>query len=72
MQGLTSFYIDIPPLRPGSVGAYTFAILCAAIATALRVGIDPYVGGVPFITYVPAVIITALTSGFGAGFFALC
>jgi two-component sensor histidine kinase len=69
MRGLTSFRIDIPALRPGGVGAYAFAFLCAAIATALRVAIDPYVVGVPFITYFPAVIITALISGFGAGLF---
>jgi two-component sensor histidine kinase len=69
MRGLNSFYVDIPALRSGTVGAYAFAFLCAAIATALRVGIDPYVVGVPFITYFPAVIITTLISGFSAGLF---
>src|SRR5262249_955294 len=34
---------------------------------ALGVVIDPYVVGVPFVTFTPAVIITALISGFGAG-----
>jgi two-component sensor histidine kinase len=74
MRGLTSFYIDIPAVRPGTVGAYAFAFLCAAIASALRVAIDPYVVGIPFIALFPAIIITTLISGFGAGLFcvALC
>jgi two-component sensor histidine kinase len=68
-ERLSYYYIDVPALRPGTVGAYAFAFLCTTIATALRIAIDPYVVGVPFITYFPAVIITALISGFGAGFF---
>jgi PAS domain S-box-containing protein len=39
------------------------------LATVLRLVIDPYVEGNPFITLWPAVIITALISGFGAGLF---
>jgi two-component sensor histidine kinase len=66
---LGQFYIDIPALRPGTVGAYAFAFLCAAIATGLRIAIDPYVVGIPFITFFPAVIIATLISGFGAGIF---
>jgi PAS domain S-box-containing protein len=41
----------------------------AAVATALRVALDPYVVGVQFITFAPAIVITTLISGFGAGFF---
>jgi two-component sensor histidine kinase len=69
MRSLTSFYIDIPALRPGTVGGYAFAFLCAALATALRLAIDPYVVGIPLIALFPAVIITTLISGFGAGLF---
>jgi two-component sensor histidine kinase len=69
MRKLVQFYIDIPALRPGTVGAYAFAFLCAAIATALGVIIDPYIVGVPFVTFSPAVILTTLISGFGAGVF---
>jgi two-component sensor histidine kinase len=69
MPRLDSMYLDVPGLRPGSFGAYAFAFLCTAIATAVRIGIDPYVDGVPFITFFPAVIITTLISGFGAGVF---
>jgi two-component sensor histidine kinase len=69
MQRLTSVYFDIPTLRPGTVGAYALGFLCAGLATALRIAIDPYVVGVQFITFFPAVIIATLISGFGAGLF---
>jgi PAS domain-containing protein len=35
----------------------------------LRLALDPYVVGVQFITFAPAIVITTVTSGFGAGFF---
>src|SRR5262245_52520191 len=66
---LRPLYIDIPMLRPGTVGAYAFAFVSVAVATALRVAIDPYVLGVEFITFFPAVVITTAISGLGAGFF---
>src|SRR5215472_2847382 len=69
MQKLANFFIEIPALRPGTVGAYAVAFLCAAIATILAIAIDPYVVGVPFVTFSPAVIITTLISGLGAGLF---
>jgi two-component system, sensor histidine kinase PdtaS len=71
MQRLTLIYIDILALRPGTVGAYAFAFLCAGVATALGIAVDPYVVGVPLVTFPPAVIITALISGFGAGLFCI-
>jgi hypothetical protein len=66
---LPSFYIDVPALRPGTIGAYAFAFVCVAAATALRLAVDPYVVGAQFVTFFPAVVITTLISGFGAGFF---
>jgi two-component sensor histidine kinase len=69
MQRLTSVYFDIPALRPGTVGAYALAFVCAGVATVLRIAIDPYVVGVQFITFFPAVIVATLISGFGAGLF---
>jgi two-component system, sensor histidine kinase PdtaS len=68
-ERLPSFYIDVPALRPGTVGAYALAFTSAGVATVLRLAVDPYVEGVPFITFWPAVIITALISGLGAGLF---
>jgi two-component sensor histidine kinase len=64
-------YIDIPAVRPGTVGAYAFAFACTAVATAVRLTIIPYVEGVQYVTFFPAVIITTLISGFGAGLFSL-
>jgi PAS domain S-box-containing protein len=62
-------YIDVPALRPGTVGAYALAFVSVAVATTLRVALDPYLVGVQFITFAPAIVITTLISGFGAGFF---
>ncbi len=61
-------YVDVPALRPGTVGAYALAIVSAGVATALRLALDPYLTGVQFITFAPAILITTLISGFGAGF----
>jgi PAS domain-containing protein len=66
---LSSFYIDVPALRPGTVGAYALAFVAVGVATALRVAFDPYVVGAQFITFYPAIVITTVISGFGAGFF---
>ena len=65
---LPSLYIDVPVLRPGTVGAYALAFASAGVATALRLVVDPYVVGAQFVTFFPAVVITTLISGFGAGF----
>jgi K+-sensing histidine kinase KdpD len=47
--------------------AYVLAFVSAGVATALRLLIDPYLEGAPFITYFPEIIITTVISGFGAG-----
>jgi two-component sensor histidine kinase len=62
---------DVPALRPGTVGAYALAVLSVMAALVLRLAIDPYVAGVQYVTFFPAVIITALVSGLGAGLFCL-
>jgi PAS domain S-box-containing protein len=64
-------YIDIPALRPGTIGAYLLAFVSVGVATALRLAIDPFVGGLQFATFFPAVIITTLISGLGAGLFSV-
>ncbi len=71
MQRLSLIYFDIPVLRPGTAGAYAFAFMAAAIAMVLRLAIDPYVEGIQYVTFFPAVIITTLVSGLGAGLFCL-
>jgi hypothetical protein len=70
-SGLTSIYTDVPSLRPGTVGAYVLAFVCAGVATALEVAIDQHVGGARYIASLLAVIIATLISGFGAGLFCL-
>jgi hypothetical protein len=55
--------IDIPALRPGTVGAYAFGLVLVGLATALRLAIDPYIVGVQYVTFFPVVIITTLISG---------
>jgi hypothetical protein len=34
-----------------------------------RLAVDPYVVGAKFVMFFPAIVITTLVSGFGAGFF---
>jgi PAS domain S-box-containing protein len=62
-------YGDFPVLRPGTIGAYALAFMSVVFATALRAAIDPYVVGLAYVTFVPAILITTLIGGFGAGFF---
>jgi hypothetical protein len=68
---LASIYIDVPALRPGTIGAYLLAFASVGIATALRLAIHPYVEGLQFATFLPAVIITTLIGGLGAGLFSV-
>jgi two-component sensor histidine kinase len=71
MQRLSLIHFDVPVLRPGTPGGYSFAFVTAAVAMALRLAIDPYVEGVQYVTFFPAVVITTLISGLGAGLFCL-
>jgi PAS domain S-box-containing protein len=64
---LDSVYADILWLQPGTIGAYLLAFVSVGVATALRLAIDPYVEGLQFATFFPAVILTTLISGLGAG-----
>jgi PAS domain S-box-containing protein len=62
-------YINVPAMRPGTLGGYALALVSVLAATSLRLAVDPFVIGVPFLTFWPAVIITALISGLGSGLF---
>jgi PAS domain S-box-containing protein len=66
-KGLAAIYTDVPALRPGSVEAYALAFVSAGVATMVRLAIDPYVMGAECLPFFPAVIITALIGGRGAG-----
>jgi two-component sensor histidine kinase len=71
MERLLGKYVHVPALRPGTFGAYAFAVLTAGLALAARLAIDPYVEGLQYVTFFPAVIITTLVSGVGAGLLCL-
>jgi PAS domain S-box-containing protein len=58
-------------LRPGTIRAYLVAFVSVGVATALRLAIDPYVEGLQFATFLPAVIITTLIGGLDAGLFSV-
>jgi PAS domain S-box-containing protein len=68
IRRLASIYIDIPALRPGTIGAYAFAVLSAMAATVVRVAVDPYVLGTQYLVFHSAVMMTTLSSGLDAGF----
>jgi PAS domain S-box-containing protein len=68
-EGLASIFTDVPTLRPGSVEAYALAFASAGVATVIRLAIDPYVMGAECLPFFPAVMITALIGGLGAGLF---
>lgn len=69
MQWLSRIFLDVPSLRPGTAGAYTFAVLWVALALWLRLAIGPHAG--QYLTFFPAVMITTLISGVAAGMFSL-
>src|SRR5262249_18319929 len=62
-----AIYTDVPTLRPGTFKAYTFALVSAGVATAIRLAIDPYVMAAECVTFFPAVMIATLIGGLGAG-----
>jgi PAS domain S-box-containing protein len=68
-KGLASIYTDVPTLRPGTVEAYALAFASTGVATVMRLAIDPYVMGAECLPFFPAVMITALIGGRGAGLF---
>lgn len=58
-------------LRPRSLAAFGFAILCVAAATLARMAIDLIApNAVPFATYFPAILLATLAGGWLAGAFA--
>jgi PAS domain S-box-containing protein len=58
-------------IRPGSAPAYLMAVAIVAAATMLRLLLSPWVVGVQFITFFPAVIVACFVYGVGAGLFTI-
>jgi signal transduction histidine kinase len=71
MSYLDRLQVDLPRFPPGSLNAYLFAVALVAAATVLRVLLDPWLSGVQFITFSPAVIVTTLFCGVAAGILAM-
>ena len=55
----------------GSLAAYGFAVACVLLATAVRLLFGAAGASLPFATYFPAVLITALLAGVGPGIFSI-
>jgi PAS domain S-box-containing protein len=59
-------------LRPGSPEAYSLAIVCAAIATCLRLSLDLINSDlVPFVAFYPAILLVTFLGGVSAGILTL-
>jgi PAS domain S-box-containing protein len=66
-KSAASIHAEFAKLRPGTIRDYALALVATAVATGLRLAIDPYVVGVQYITFVPAILVVTLIGGFGAG-----
>ena len=71
MLYLDRFYIAPSRFRPGSLNAHLLATLFVAIATELRIAVGSSVSGLYFITFIPAIVATAMICGVEAGLFAV-
>jgi PAS domain S-box-containing protein len=66
----SKLYIDRPHFLPESTKAHLVAGLIVAIATALRLTLNPWVAGMPFVVFFPATIVATFLCGPTAGFLA--
>jgi len=67
MKRVEKLYIALPGAPPGSPQAYALAALMTAGATALRLAMDAWLTGVPFIVYFPTIVLVTLLLGARAG-----
>lgn len=58
---------NLPEVTRRPVWQISVAFICVAVATCLRLVLDPWLFGVPFITFFPAVALAAYIGGTGAG-----
>jgi protein-histidine pros-kinase len=68
---VTKLSIDHPRFQAGSLKAYLIAGFIVAGATALRLTLVPWVPGLPYVAFFPAVILATFLCGSAAGFLAL-
>ena len=62
---------DLLPTQRGGARGYGIALICILAALLLRMAILPTNAGVPFLTFFPAVTVTAILGGFGPGLFSM-
>lgn len=70
MINVSKPYINHPSFQAGSLNAYFIAGAIVAIATALRLALNPWVPGLPYVVFFPAVILVTFLCGSAAGFLA--
>ncbi len=70
MPWLDRIVAEEPRIRPGSVSAYTVAILLVALALGLRFAAGAWLPGSVYLTFWPAVVVAALIGGLGPGLLA--
>ena len=57
-----------PRFDPRSIKAYAVAGVIVALATALRLALGPWIAGLPYVVFFPAVILATFLCGTAAGF----
>ncbi len=67
MTDISKLPIDRPRFGPTSLEAYLVTTSIVAIATALQLTLSPWVTGMPFIGFFPAVIVATFLCGSGPG-----
>jgi PAS domain S-box-containing protein len=68
---IDAFSIDRPLFRPGTPKGYVIAVAIVVAATLLRLLLRPWVAGMPFVTFFPAVIVATFLCGSAAGLLAI-
>ncbi len=70
MINLSKPYINHPRFQPGSLKAYLIAGAIIAVATVGRLALNPWVSGLPYVVFFPAVILATFLCGSAGGFLA--
>ena len=70
MSIVDKLIVELPGLRPNSAAAFLLAGLLVAAATALRLALDPWLFGVQFVTFFPALLVATFLGGLGPGLLA--
>ena len=61
------FLVSHPGYRQKPATGYGLAVVCVAVTLGIRLATGAYIGGVPFITFFPAVMVATFIGGRGPG-----